>query len=363
MERVGRLLTISFIVMLFAGCGSGGESSGNSDAGADSSLTWLIPEGEVYDGGPGKDGIPSIDAPRFVTADSEEAMSLPNNAFVVGIAIGETAKAYPHAILNWHEIVNDFTSEVPVTLSYCPLTGSAIAWKRPATGEAAQFGVSGLLYNSNLILYDRASDSNWSQMQQKSVYGSRAGESLEQDQVRIVETTWSQWREWYPDSMLLSFATGYSRNYASYPYGDYLFTTSLLFPANNSDDTRMHPKSRALGVIIDNAAKVYPISSFSDDFQVINDVVQDRAVLVIGSSGSGFGLALDRRFNGEDLVFSEVFDATDFHIQDQYGRIWTIMGEGVSEDVQGEMLGSVNHFIAFWFAWAAFYPGLDIYRF
>ncbi|MEM6806653.1 MAG: DUF3179 domain-containing (seleno)protein, partial [Bacteroidota bacterium] len=128
---------------------------------------WLVPQDEVFDGGPGKDGIPSIDEPRFIDADAANFIS--ENDLVVGYADGNEAKAYPHVILDWHEIVNDETNNFPHAIVYCPLTGSATGWERTIDGKKTTFGVSGLLYNTNIIPYDRETDSNWSQMSLKCV--------------------------------------------------------------------------------------------------------------------------------------------------------------------------------------------------
>src|SRR3990172_4124896 len=128
---------------------------------------WLIPKDQIFDGGPGKDGIPALTNPQFASALSTSYLN--NNDLVLIIKIGGEIRIYPHPILDWHEIINDDISGTKFTLTYCPLTGSGIAWNRVINGKETTFGVSGLLYNSNLIPYDRASNSNWSQMKMLSV--------------------------------------------------------------------------------------------------------------------------------------------------------------------------------------------------
>ena len=357
------IFVLTLALMLVA-CGSGDSEDANniigSDPGGNSDGTWLIPVGKVKDGGPGKDGIPSLDFPDFVGATSAEGNAVADHQLVVGVYMNGSAKAYPHNILDWHEVVNDKVSGVNITLSYCPLTGSAITWKDASLETDRTFGVSGLLYNSNLILYDRATDSNWSQMLQQAVFGPKSGDLLSAKQVLTIETTWRQWKIWFPETLLLSEETEFSRNYNLYPYGDYLGSSATLFAVDNQDDERMFAKERALGVMIENGTKIYQISEFDDDFQVLNESIANVPYLVIGSRDSQFALALSRLHDGETLEFQAVFDQQRFLLEDQHGRQWNIFGHGVSEDVNGQRLKMVTHYTAFWFAWTAFFNNLEI---
>ena len=147
---------------------------------------WSIPTDDVRDGGPGKDGIPSVDNPQFSTAG--EASYLSDNDLVIGMVNGTQVKAYPHPILDWHEIVNDELDGIAVAMTYCPLTGSGIAWDCELDGERTTFGVSGLLFESNLIPYDRKTNSNWSQMRLDCVNGPLQGQKI--NTFPIIETTW-----------------------------------------------------------------------------------------------------------------------------------------------------------------------------
>ena len=215
------------------------------DESAEIAATWLIPENEVMDGGPGKDGIIAISNPVFIPL--EQTSFLFDNDLVVGIQVGNVFRAFPHVILDHHEIVNYSIDEKSITLSYCPLTGSAMAWDTSDFSTDKTFGVSGLLYNSNLILYDRETDSNWSQMLYLCVNGERGGQKAEE--IQVLETTWLTWRQLYPQSMVMSNDTGYNYNYTVYPYGNYKTSDALIFPVNNSDE-RLHKKERVHGVII-----------------------------------------------------------------------------------------------------------------
>ena len=182
---------------------SGNSDNSNPDDGSnDNYQNWLVPINEIKDGGPGKDGIPSIDNPIFVSANSIEAAYLNNDDLVMGLKFGDEVKAYPHKILDYHEIINDVVDGFPVSVNYCPLTGTGFAWKGDLNSSDKTFGVSGLLYNSNLILYDRETDSNWSQMRIQCINGSQIGDRPEI--ISIIETTWATWKEMFPETAVMS---------------------------------------------------------------------------------------------------------------------------------------------------------------
>ena len=201
---------------------------------AGSSSDWLIPEGEVRDGGPGKDGIPAISSPNF--SSIAEIDFLDPTDIVIAVKTTEGIRAYPHPVLDWHEIANDdLPSGERLSLTYCPLTGTAIGWDGTIDGNKTTFGVSGLLYNSNLMPFDRATDSYWSQMSHKCVNGSLVGTEIKTFQV--IEMNFNSLREIYPDAIVMNTETGFNRNYQLYPYGDYRTNNaSLIFPVNNTDN-------------------------------------------------------------------------------------------------------------------------------
>lgn len=203
---------------------------------------WLILAADVLDGGPGKDGIPAIDNPKFIGAS--EVTYLNDDDLVLGFADGSQVRAYPHSILDWHEIINDDIGNIAISVVYCPLTGTGIGWDRIIRGTKTTFGVSGLLYNSNIIPYDRVSDSNWSQLLLKSVNGELSGERAKT--YNLFETTWKTWKSMYPNTKVVSTDTGSQRNYGQYPYGEHKTNRNLIFPANNKDN-RLHVKERVLG--------------------------------------------------------------------------------------------------------------------
>ena len=267
MKLVDYGLLLTFTVLL-AACGGGGSRGGVPDTVND----WLIPANEIWDGGPGQDGIPSVDNPQFELA-SETTFVDPAER-VVGVFVNGEYHAYPHRVLDWHEVVNDVAGDDAFVLSYCPLTGSALAWDVPEDGTNREYGVSGLIYFSNLILYDRETGSRWSQMLQQSVWGERSGERP--DQLQVIETTWETWLAMYPDSVVLTGDTVITRGYNGYPYGQYRTNADLLFPVPNLDN-RLHPKHRVIGFQSNTGTKAYQVDGFGSTTQTINDTSATKA--------------------------------------------------------------------------------------
>lgn len=321
--------------------------------------SWLIPQNEIRDGGPGKDGIPSIDNPNFV--ETSRVDYLGDNNLVVGIKIGDEIRAYPHIILDWHEIVNDQLCNLAIALNYCPLTGTAIGWNRTINGTVTTFGVSGLLYNTNLIPYDRLTSSNWSQMRLDCVEGDLQGQNAEI--YPVVETTWANWKKRYPDSKVLALSTGFNRQYGRYPYGDYRTSDQLIFPVNNRDD-RLPLKERVLGIIANEKVKVYRFESVSKG---VNNVIQDQIsstnIVVFGSQEDNYLVAYEGRAeDGTALDFTAFEGAGEAVAVDNEGNEWNVFGEAISGDRTGQKLLPTRSYIGYFFSWAAFYPDLQIYE-
>lgn len=204
-----------------------------------------VPRNEIHAGGPPKDGIPAITDPDIVTAQS--ASFLTAQSRVIGTTIGKDSRAWPIAILNYHEIINDTLGEIPIAVTYCPLCDSAAIFDRRTEDGVREFGVSGLLYNSNVLMYERAAgeQSLFSQVQGQGVSGPGAKQPLKTLPVEL--TTWQDWHARHPDTTVASLQTGHHRNYARNPYGDYFSTPNLMFPVQNKSD-RFPPKQRVLGL-------------------------------------------------------------------------------------------------------------------
>ena len=349
------LLAISLAFTVTA-CDTTGSSIEDGD--------WLIPESEIRDGGPGRDGIPSIDDPKFAPVD--EIDFIVGDRLVVGVKNGDDVKAYPHQILDWHEIVNDEVGGTPFALTYCPLTGTGIGWHREINGSVTEFGVSGLLFRNNLIPFDRNTDSEWSQMQLRGVSGELSGTNIER--VDVIETNWSTWKEMYPDSEVLTTETGFSRNYQGFAYGSsYLNNSTTLFPVKN-EDNRLHEKERVHGIIAnepateESAVKVYVISEMDQGVDVIEDTFQGIDHVVVGSSSLNIAASFERTIDGTLLNFQPVEDALPVVMEDQEGNRWDIFGNAVSGPREGQQLKPTRSYTGYWFAWADFFPGLEIYE-
>lgn len=181
------------------------QTTGSETTDEGEKVSWLLPADKILDGGPGKDGIPSIDSPVFALAS--ETSYVQDDRKVLGVSLGGVEKAYPLQVMDWHEIVNDRVGSRQVAISHCPLTGTGIGFDRIVKNRPVEFGVSGLIYKNNLIPYDRFTNSNWSQMQMRAVSGEMAGTNLEP--VTAIQTTWKTWKQIYPDSHVLTTDTGF----------------------------------------------------------------------------------------------------------------------------------------------------------
>ena len=230
-----------------------------------------IPLNEILSGGPPKDGIPSIDDPKFISAkDAEDFLS--DESVGLGVSLLGEYRFYPYQILVWHEIVNDTIGDTPVLVTYCPLCATGVVFDRRVNGVEQEFGVSGLLWQSNLLMYNRTGDpeteSLWSQVLGEAVLGPETGDKLgilRSDTVRF-----NEWRDAHPDTKVLSRDTGTFRTYGIDPYGDYYTDRSVSFGATFNDD-RLHPKAFVIGIEINGRFKAYaeedlPVGTTRDTF-------------------------------------------------------------------------------------------------
>jgi len=333
-------------------------SGGNSPSGSTRQESWSIPRDEVFDGGPGKDGIPALTDPDFIPG--AEADYLDDDDLVIGYVDGEQARAYPHKILDWHEIVNDRIDEVNISITYCPLTGTGVGWNREINGKVTTFGVSGLLYNSNLIPYDRETNSNWSQIRLDCVNGKLKG--TEAETLALMETTWHTWKQMYPSTRVLSRKTGYNRDYGRYPYGNYRTEHDfLIFPVSNTD-ARLPAKERVHGIVASGSIRVYPLSQFGDKVTVIYDYLAGRDLVLVGNEEDNFITSfINDPGDGSTLSFSAVQNQYPIVMSDTEGNRWDVQGRAVAGPRRGTQLSSTSSFMGYWFSFAAFYPAVTIY--
>jgi len=349
------LLSIAISLLLTA-CGGGGGGSGGGGSGG-ANPEWLIPTIDIADGGPGQDGIPDLQNPKFEPAATITTVA-PQDRVIV-LRDGAVVKAYPHDVMDYHEIVNDGTADDPLSMSYCPLTGSALAWKGRAAAADSTFGVSGLLYNSNLLLYDRESGSVWSQLLQLAVFGPRQGEQPEN--IRVFETTFTTLKSMYPDALVLSRDTGHFFNYDDYPYGNYQDDLALIFSVSRLD-SRMHTKQRVIGIHEGSSSKVYQLGAFGATTQTINDQFNNQSIVVVGNSALSFAAIYSRVLaDGTILNFSPLNDDLPNVMSDDEGNVWDIFGTAVSGPRAGEQLAATRSYVAMWFAWVSHFDNVEIY--
>ncbi len=219
----------------------------------DRGVKYIVDPEKIVSGGPPKDGIPSIDNPRYVPL-SEADQWIADNELVLAIIYKDVKRVYPLQIMVWHEIVNDNVAGDPLLITYCPLCGSGIAFERTLNGEVMEFGTSGKLYNSNLVMYDRKTNSYWTQIGGRAIVGELTGMKL--TPVSIETVVWRDWKKAHPDSAVLSQETGYIRAYGRDPYGSYYEDSLLFFPVEESDD-RIHPKTVIFGIEVEGVFKAY----------------------------------------------------------------------------------------------------------
>ncbi|MCG7920998.1 MAG: DUF3179 domain-containing protein [Candidatus Thiodiazotropha lotti] len=275
----------------------------------------IIEVSEILPGGPPRDGIPAIDEPQFVHADDADFLKPEDR--ILGVERNGIVKAYPINILNWHEIVNDRFRQEPIVITFCPLCGTGMAFEATVRGNPLMFGVSGLLYNSDVLLYDRASESLWSQIMKQSISGKHQGDRLRH--VPLQHTNWADWSDRYPDTLVLSDDTGFSRDYQRSPYRGYDKSRDLYFPVEFRSKG-YHPKERVLGLEVNGTYKAYPFIELSKTDGLIKE-----------------------NLAGQQLTVK-------YDIQNQTANAY---------DLADNLLPSTT---AFWFAWYAFHPQTEIFR-
>lgn len=270
-----------------------------------------VPAEEILAGGPPRDGIPALDHPATLPASQADWAE---DALVLGIVAGGEARAYPVAILDWHELVNDTLGGQAILVSFCPLCGTGMVFERRVGGESRRFGVSGLLYRSDLLMYDRESESLWSQISAEAVTGPLLGQRLRLLRSSIDE--WGRWKREHPETTVLSRKTGHRRDYGRSPYAGYAQSRDLMFPV--PPDRRYHPKMPTVGLRIPReGARAYPASELA------------RA-----------GGSVEERFLGRTVRIA----------YDPDRQLFDVVAPPEVEVVEG-----------FWFAWAAFHPETSVY--
>lgn len=324
---------------------------------------------EILSGGPPRDGIPSIDAPIFI-GQAEAAAWLAGNEPVLAVEIEGEARAYPLQILTWHEIVNDTINGVPVVVTFCPLCNSAIVFERRIEGEVYEFGTSGLLRHSDLIMYDRTTESLWQQLTGEAIVGDMVGQQLAFLPASLV--SFNDFRAAYPAGVILSRETGHNRRYGQNPYVGYDTIGENPFLFQGEPDGRLPAMERVVTVALDGIDVAYPLSVLAP-VGVINDRQGEQDLVVFYTAGVSSALGEAIIAEGADVGGTGVFDphlegqfltfkSEEGHILDeQTGSLWNILGQATAGPLAGNSLTPIVHGDHFWFAWAAFKPDTIVY--
>lgn len=277
----------------------------------------LVDKKHIVQGGPARDGIPAISNPDYVSI--VQASFMKPDDIVLGFELNGRVFAYPRHILNWHEIVNDQVGDSAFLISYCPLCGSGMAFSSKVGDENLNFGVSGLLYNNDLLFYDRESESLWSQIERRAISGHFVGSELKQ--LPLVHSSWKAWKEKYPETQVLSDDQGFKRNYRHDPYTGYDTSDHVFFQTLRDAPSEFHSKEQVLGLVIGEQSKAYP--------------------------------------------FSELRKAGLSRFDDQLGGVnyqvlWN--PEAESATIEASTSEKLTPTVVYWFAWYNFYPETQIFR-
>jgi hypothetical protein len=326
---------------------------------------------EILSGGPPKDGIPALNNPQFLEVENVGDWIGDLEPVIVFENQGDV-RIYPLQILIWHEIVNDVVGDMPVTITFCPLCNTAIAFDATFNGMVLDFGTTGRLRYSNLVMYDRQTETWWQQATGFAIVGELTGSQLTFLPTSII--SWGQARQNYPDAKVLSRETGYNRNYGRNPYTGYDNVNSSPFLYDGPPTPGELPAmARITTVDINNDAVAYPNDALQS-LRVINDTVGGKDIVVFWEEGLASALDSSEIASGEDVGATGVFERTlagqtltfvlngETIIDEQTGSVWNIFGQAISGDLSSQSLTTVVKIDHFWFSWAAFRPDTRIYQ-
>ena len=325
---------------------------------------------ELMGGGPPRDGITAVDDPQFVSIkEAKDWLGFENP--VVSLEVDGVAKAYPLEILIWHEIINDRIGKTPVSISFCPLCYSSSTFKRIVKGKETTFGTSGLLRNSNLVMYDRLTESLWQEFTGEAIIGEMTGTKLKYFPSQII--SFEQFEKTYPNGIVLSRETGFNMSYGQNPYVGYDNINTKPFLYRGEIDERLPPNEKIIAIEFEDIYKAYPYS-ITQRKNVINDVVNGKPVLILHVIGAVSALdsrninksrnvgstgAFSRIVNGKILTFKynnlKVID-------DQTNSVWSITGKAIDGKLKGTQLKRILHGDYFSFAWFVFRPDTKLYK-
>jgi len=274
----------------------------------------IYPEEKIITGVPSRDEIPSIDKPHLV--DAGDANFLNDDDIVLGVEYNGVARAYPKKIMNWHQVVNDELNGTPVAVTFCPLCGSSMSFLRNVEGQTRSFGVSGLVFNSNVLFFDRESESLWCQIQSRSISGPLRKKTLQY--ILTHQTRWGTWKNKHPQTQVLSTRTGYVRYYDREPFTGYEKRDQIFFPLEHHDD-RHHPKEWVAGIEVNGTHKAYRLKELEKAGNIFEDQLGDKSLRIHYSPKRDF-----------------------LTIKTREDETWP-------------------HITMFWFAWMAFHPDSRVF--
>jgi hypothetical protein len=323
---------------------------------------------ELKPGGPGKDGIPALDHPKFVSPAEAKHWLDPKEP-VIAVELGGEVRAYPLQILIWHELVNDSIQDTPILISYCPLCNSAVVFERNIGGQVHYFGVSGMLRNSDMVMYDRQTESLWEQITGKAIVGELTGQQLkivasETVPFQVLSTQ-------FPEAKVLSRETGYRRPYGQNPYVNYESSNQPIFPVRSPGKLSVSLMERLVAITEGGKTKAYPFSWLRKT-RIVEDAVDSKRFVIFFQHGMRTALDAARIGDSNDVgavgVFSPELDGTRLTFEQINGTIvdqqtrssWNLFGIGTAGPLVGRRLTPVDHTVAFAFAWLAFRPETEM---
>jgi hypothetical protein len=330
-----------------------------------------VPYGEILSGGPPKDGIPAVDEPKFIDVKEADGW-LKSVEPVILVKVGQKARAYPLQILIWHEIVNDTVGGVPLVVTFCPLCNTAIAFERDFKGRLLDFGTTGRLRYSNLIMYDRQTETWWQQATGEAIAGELAGSQLNFYPAAIV--SWQEFKAAHPDGRVLSRDTGFDREYGRNPYTGYddVNNPPFLYRGPQTPGI-LPPVARVLAVELNQEAVAYPYDVLQK-VRLVNNNVGGQPVVVFWEAGTASALDAISVAGGKDVgtanAYTRIVDGQELNffvegeriLDRETGSEWNALGLALSGKLAGKSLAPVVAINHFWFSWAAFKPDTRIYQ-
>ena len=331
----------------------------------------IVPYDEIRSGGPPKDGIPAVDKPKFMDVKEADNWLKPVEPVIL-VKVGEQAKAYPLQILIWHEIVNDTIGDLSLTVTFCLLCNTAIAFERTFDGQVLDFGTTGRLRYSNLIMYDRQTETWWQQANGEAIVGEFTGAQLAFYPAVII--SWQEFKNAHPNGLVLSRETGFNRSYGRNPYAGYdtVKNPPFLYDGPQTPGV-LPPVARVLTIDLNGEAVASPYDTLVD-VQVIDDTVGGQPVAVFWATGTASALDAGSIAAGRDVgsaaAYSRMLDGRDLSFYLSNGQIldqetgseWNVLGKAIAGKLEGKRLSPVVAINHFWFSWAAFKPETRVYQ-